>query len=78
MDQNQLDAFELATSGTSMGALNLIIASVIVMIFFIWAAWNIWQHGKSWMVGDMDLHQLMWSSLRVALIVTIITAWIRP
>lgn len=74
----QESAFTSATNGTSTAEMSLFIASTIIMLFFIWAAWCLWGQGKSWMAQRIDLHQLMWSVMRIALVAIVVAYWVRP
>lgn len=66
-----LSAFAIA-AGTSTANLSLVIRTILCAIFFLWSAWNI--HGQFKLVqnGELDIHDVPFTILRILLLCSLI------
>lgn len=71
-------AFSASTGGTTMSAYGILIVSMVGTLIFLWAAWAISSSGKAWVAEKADLYDVLWTTARVAILVTMVGYWIRP
>ena len=75
-EQHQI--FTNAMSNLPMETVAVYIASVVIMTFFLWSAWNVAGQGRSWADNKIDLFQLIFGVLRVAFVLTLVGFWVQP
>jgi len=76
MDASQQAAFE-AGAGVSASAVLLGIASVVLVLSFVWALWVTFGTFRAWQDGNATLFDLAWSALRASIIVMVLGFYLR-
>lgn len=76
MNPAQLAAFQ-AASGISAERLLLGIATIVLVLAFIWAIWVTLGTFRAWQDGNASLFDLTWSVLRASIIVMVLGFYLR-
>jgi integrating conjugative element protein (TIGR03758 family) len=76
MTPAQTAAFQ-AGSGASPGALLLAIASVVLVLAFIWVIWVTVGSFRAWQEGQASLFDLLWATLRASIILLVLGFYLR-
>jgi len=72
----QQAAFQ-AGSGVDANALLLGIASVVMLLSFVWAMWVTFGTFRAWQDGSTSLLDLAWSALRASIILMVLGFYLR-
>ncbi|MEW8015101.1 MAG: DUF3262 family protein [Candidatus Sedimenticola endophacoides] len=70
MNAQQLLSFQAATGHTA-GTVSLLIASILMVLIFIWAAWIVRQSLSSLQRSEAAMTDLLFAGLRVAALIWI-------
>ncbi len=76
MDPTQLAAFQ-AASGVTATMLLLGIASIILLLAFIWVLWVLLGTFRAWQDGNATLFDLAWSAIRASIILMVLGFYLR-
>ena len=76
MTPQQQHAFE-SGSGFTADIVLLGIASVVLTIALVWAAWMAFGSLRSWNSGQIELADLMWNVLRTCIVLAVLGFYIR-
>ncbi|PLW83339.1 TIGR03758 family integrating conjugative element protein [Kineobactrum sediminis] len=76
MTPTQTAAFQ-AGSGTTPTSLLLAIASVVLVLAFVWVIWVTVGSFRAWQEGQMSLFDLLWASLRASIILLVLGFYLR-
>ena len=76
MTAAQNAAFQ-AGSGVSPGTLLTAIASVILVLFFIWVIWVSLGTFRAWQNGQIVLFDVVWSTLRASIVLMVLGFYLR-
>ena len=76
MTAAQNAAFQ-AGSGVSPGTLLTAIASVILVLFFIWVIWVSLGTFRAWQNGQIVLFDVVWSTLRASIVLMVLGSYLR-
>ena len=76
MDSVQLAAFQ-AASGVNAPALLLGIASIILVLAFIWVIWVTLGTFRAWQDGNASLFDIAWSAIRATIILMVLGFYLR-
>tara|TARA_R110002095_G_scaffold3348_1_gene10846 strand:- start:530 stop:760 length:231 start_codon:yes stop_codon:yes gene_type:complete len=72
----QIAAFQ-AGSGVSPGTLLTAIASVILVLVFIWVIWVSLGSFRAWQNGQIVLFDVVWSTLRASIVLMVLGFYLR-
>jgi|TARA_R110002110_G_scaffold19505_2_gene80507 integrating conjugative element protein (TIGR03758 family) len=72
----QTAAFE-AGSGATPTALLLAIASVVLILAFIWVIWVTVGSFRAWQDGQSSLFDLLWATLRASIVLLVLGFYLR-
>ena len=76
MNPVQLAAFQ-AASGTNAAVLLLGIASIILVLAFIWVIWVTLGTFRAWQDGNASLFDVAWSAIRASIILMVLGFYLR-
>ncbi len=76
MNPVQLAAFQ-AASGVNAAVLLLGIASLILMLAFIWVVWVTLGTFRAWQDGNASLFDVAWSAIRASIILMVLGFYLR-
>lgn len=76
MSPEQLAAFQ-AASGIEAGTLLLGIASIVVLLAFVWVMWVSFGTFRAWQDGNATLFDLAWSALRASIVLMVLGFYLR-
>jgi integrating conjugative element protein (TIGR03758 family) len=76
MNATQHAAFQ-AGAGISANALLLGIASIVMVLIFVWALWVTFGTFRAWQDGNASLFDLAWGALRASIIVMVLGFYLR-
>ena len=76
MNPAQLAAFQ-AASGVAAETLLVGIASIILLLAFIWVVWVTLGTFRAWQDGNASLFDLTWSALRASIILMVLGFYLR-
>ncbi len=76
MDPMQLAAFQ-AASGVTASTLLLGIASIILLLAFIWVLWVTLGTFRAWQDGNASLFDVAWSAIRASIILMVLGFYLR-
>jgi len=76
MDPTQLAAFR-AASGVNATVLLLGIASIILLLAFIWVLWVTLGTFRAWQDGNASLFDVAWSAIRASIILMVLGFYLR-
>ena len=76
MTAAQIAAFQ-AGSGVSPGTLLTAIASVILVLVFIWVIWVSLGTFRAWQNGQIVLFDVVWSTLRASIVLMVLGFYLR-
>ena len=72
----QLAAFQ-AASGVTASTLLLGIASMVLLLAFIWVVWVTLGTFRAWQDGNASLFDLAWSAIRASIILMVLGFYLR-
>jgi integrating conjugative element protein (TIGR03758 family) len=76
MTAEQSAAFQ-ASSGVTPGTLLTAIASVVLVLVFIWVAWVTVGSFRAWQDGQVGLFELVWAALRASIVLLVLGFYLR-
>ena len=76
MSPAQLAAFQ-AASGVTASTLLLAIASMVLLLAFVWVMWVTLGTFRAWQDGRASLFDLTWSALRASIILMVLGFYLR-
>ncbi len=76
LDPVQLAAFQ-AASGVTAAVLLLGIASIILLLAFIWVIWVTLGTFRAWQDGNASLFDVAWSAIRASIILMVLGFYLR-
>ncbi len=76
MNPAQLAAFQ-AGSGVTATTLLVGIASIILLLAFVWVVWVTLGTFRAWQDGNASLFDLAWSALRASIILMVLGFYLR-
>lgn len=76
MSAAQLAAFQ-AASGVTATTLLVGIASIILLLAFVWVVWVTLGTFRAWQDGNASLFDLAWSALRASIILMVLGFYLR-
>lgn len=76
MNPVQLAAFQ-AASGVTAATLLLGIASIILLLAFIWVIWVTLGTFRAWQDGNASLFDVAWSAIRASIILMVLGFYLR-
>ena len=76
MSAEQLAAFQ-AASGIEAATLLLGIASIVVLLAFVWVMWVSFGTFRAWQDGNATLFDLAWSALRASIVLMVLGFYLR-
>ena len=76
MDDTQQAAFQ-AGAGVSANAVLMGIASMVMVLIFVWAMWVTFGMFRAWQDGSAGLFDLAWGALRASIIVMVLGFYLR-
>jgi len=76
MNPAQLAAFQ-AASGVTATTLLVGIASIILLLAFVWVVWVTLGTFRAWQDGNASLFDLAWSALRACIILMVLGFYLR-
>ncbi len=76
LDPVQLAAFQ-AASGVTATTLLLGIASIILLLAFIWVIWVTLGTFRAWQDGNASLFDVAWSAIRASIILMVLGFYLR-
>jgi integrating conjugative element protein (TIGR03758 family) len=76
MTAEQNAAFQ-ASSGVAPGTLLTSIASVVLVLVFVWVMWVTVGSFRAWQVGQVGLFELVWAALRASIVLLVLGFYLR-
>ena len=76
MNAAQLAAFR-AASGVTATTMLLAIASIVLLLAFVWVMWVTLGTFRAWQNGKANLFDLTWSALRASIILMVLGFYLR-
>ena len=76
LDAVQLAAFQ-AASGVTATVLLLGIASIVLLLAFIWVIWVTLGTFRAWQDGNASLFDVAWSAIRASIILMVLGFYLR-
>lgn len=76
MRATQQAAFQ-AGAGISANAVLIGVASIVMVLIFIWALWVTFGMFRAWHEGNATLFDLAWSALRASIVVMALGFYVR-
>lgn len=75
MTPAQAHAFQ-AGAGVAPATLLTAIASVVVVLAFVWATWVTLGTFRAWQAGGATLFELMWVGIRASIVLLVLGAYL--
>jgi integrating conjugative element protein (TIGR03758 family) len=72
----QNTAFQ-AGAGITPATLLTGIASVVLVLAFIWVLWVTWGTFRAWQSGQVALFDVVWSTLRASIVLMVLGVYLR-
>jgi integrating conjugative element protein (TIGR03758 family) len=66
-----------AGAGISPNAVLMAIASMVMVLIFVWALWVTFGTFRAWQEGNASLFDLAWSALRASIVVMVLGFYLR-
>ena len=66
-----------AGSGVTPATLLLAIASIVLMLAFIWVIWVTLGTFRAWQNGQVVLFDVIWSTLRASIVLMVLGSYLR-
>jgi len=66
-----------AGAGISANAVLFGIASMVMVLIFVWALWVTFGTFRAWQEGNASLFDLAWSALRASIVVMVLGFYLR-
>ena len=76
MTADQSAAFR-AGSGVTSDTLLIAIASVVLVLAFIWVIWVTLGSFRAWQDGQIGLFELVWAALRASIVLLVLGFYLR-
>jgi integrating conjugative element protein (TIGR03758 family) len=76
MTAEQIAAFQ-AGSGVTPGTLLTAIASVVLVLVFVWVTWVTVGSFRAWQDGQVGLFELVWAALRASIVLLVLGFYLR-
>lgn len=76
MTTAQISAFQ-AGSGITPATLLAGIASVVLVLAFVWAIWVTLGTFRAWQSGQVMLFDVIWNSLRASIVIMVLGIYLR-
>lgn len=76
MTAEQNAAFQ-AGSGVTASALLLAIASIVLVLAFVWVTWVTLGSFRAWQDGRISLFDLTWATLRASIVLLVLGFYLR-
>ncbi|MFN2289198.1 MAG: TIGR03758 family integrating conjugative element protein [Chromatocurvus sp.] len=76
MSPAQISAFQ-AGSGVTPAVLLVTIASVVLVLVFVWVIWVTLGSFRAWQDGKIPLFDLIWAALRASIILMVLGFYLR-
>ena len=76
MNDAQLTAFQTG-SGMQASTLLLSIASIVVVLAFVWVVWVTLGTFRAWQDGNASLFDVAWSALRASIVLMVLGFYLR-
>jgi integrating conjugative element protein (TIGR03758 family) len=76
MSEAQQTAFQ-AGSGMEASTLLLAIASIVVLLAFVWVVWVSLGTFRAWQDGNASLFDVAWSALRASIVLMVLGFYLR-
>ncbi len=76
MNSAQQAAFQ-AGSGVAPSTLATAIASITVLLAFIWVVWVVLGSFRAWQTGQCALFDVMWAALRASIVLMVLGFYLR-
>ena len=76
MNEAQLTAFQ-AGAGVEASTLLLAIASIVVLLAFVWVVWVTLGTFRAWQDGNASLFDVVWSALRASIVLMVLGFYLR-
>ena len=76
MTANQVTAFQ-AGSGVTPGSLLLGVASIVLTLAIVWAAWVTLGTFRAWQDGELSLFDLIWGGVRASIVLLVLGFYLR-
>jgi integrating conjugative element protein (TIGR03758 family) len=76
MTAEQSAAFQ-AGSGVTPGTLLTAIASVVLVLVFVWVMWVTVGSFRAWQDGQVGLFELVWAALRASIVLLVLGFYLR-
>ena len=76
MNEAQLTAFQ-AGSGVEASTLLLPIASIVVLLAFVWVVWVTLGTFRAWQDGNASVFDVAWSALRASIVLMVLGFYLR-
>jgi integrating conjugative element protein (TIGR03758 family) len=71
------DAAFQAGSGVTSSTLLTAIASVVIVLAFVWVIWVTLGTFRAWQDGQVGLFDVMWSALRASIVLMVLGFYLR-
>lgn len=71
------DAAFQAGSGVTSATLLTAIASVVIVLAFVWVIWVTLGTFRAWQDGQVGLFDVMWSALRASIVLMVLGFYLR-
>ena len=71
------DAAFQAGSGVSSATLLTAIASVVIVLAFVWVIWVTLGTFRAWQDGQVGIFDVMWSALRASIVLMVLGFYLR-
>jgi integrating conjugative element protein (TIGR03758 family) len=66
-----------AGAGISANVVLIGIASMVMVLIFVWALWVTFGTFRAWQEGNASLFDLVWSALRASIVVMVLGFYLR-
>jgi len=66
-----------AGAGISANVVLIGIASIVMVLIFVWALWVTFGTFRAWQEGNASLFDLAWSALRASIVVMVLGFYLR-
>jgi integrating conjugative element protein (TIGR03758 family) len=76
MTAEQSAAFQ-AGSGVTPGTLLIAIASVVLVLVFVWVMWVTVGAFRAWQDGQVGLFEFVWAALRASIVLLVLGFYLR-
>ena len=76
MNATQQAVFQ-AGAGVSANVVLIGIASIVMVLIFVWALWVTFGTFRAWQEGNASLFDLAWSALRASIVVMVLGFYLR-